>query len=63
MQPLYMPPDLLKAHQHLDALVDKLYGRKFANDAGIHRPSGRSRSEALDIMGTIHFKPYQALWK
>ena len=31
--PLYMPPDLLKAHQHLDALVDKAYGRKFANDA------------------------------
>ena len=23
----------LKAHQHLDALVDKAYGRKFANDA------------------------------
>ncbi|MGN0841993.1 MAG: class I SAM-dependent DNA methyltransferase [Kiritimatiellia bacterium] len=31
--PLYMPPDLLKAHQHLDALVDKAYGKKFANDA------------------------------
>ena len=28
-----MPPDLLKAHQHLDALVDKAYGKKFANDA------------------------------
>ena len=33
MQTLYMPPDLLKAHQHLDALVDKAYGKKFANDA------------------------------
>lgn len=31
--PETMPPDLLKAHQHLDALVDKAYGRKFANDA------------------------------
>ena len=31
--PLYMPPDLLKAHQHLDALVDKAYGKKFASDA------------------------------
>lgn len=31
--PLTMPPDLLKAHQHLDALVDKAYGKKFANDA------------------------------
>ena len=30
---LAMPPDLLKAHQHLDALVDKAYGKKFANDA------------------------------
>ncbi len=30
---LYMPSDLLKAHQHLDALVDKAYGKKFANDA------------------------------
>ena len=28
-----MPPDLLKAQQHLDALVDKAYGKKFANDA------------------------------
>ena len=28
-----MPPDLLKAHQHLDALVDNAYGRKFANDS------------------------------
>ena len=25
--------DLTKAHQHLDALVDKAYGKKFANDA------------------------------
>ena len=31
--PETMPPDLLKAHQHLDALVDKAYGKKFANDA------------------------------
>ena len=31
--PETMPPDLLKAHQRLDALVDKAYGRKFANDA------------------------------
>lgn len=31
--PLYMPSDLVKAHQHLDALVDKAYGKKFANDA------------------------------
>ena len=31
--PETMPPDLLKAHRHLDALVDKAYGRKFANDA------------------------------
>lgn len=31
--PLYMPPDLLKVHQHLDALVDKAYGKKFASDA------------------------------
>lgn len=30
---LAMPPDLLKAHQHLDALVDKAYGKKFASDA------------------------------
>ena len=30
--PETMPPDLLKAHQRLDALVDKAYGRKFAND-------------------------------
>ena len=43
---LAMPPDLLKAHQHLDAFVDKAYGRKFANDAGIHWLSGRSRSVA-----------------
>ena len=28
-----MPPDLLKAHQHLDALVDKAYGKKFVSDA------------------------------
>ena len=31
--PETMPPDLLKAHQRLDALVDKAYGRKFANDS------------------------------
>ena len=31
--PETMPPDLLKAHQHLDALVDKAYGKKFTNDA------------------------------
>ena len=31
--PETMPRDLLKAHQHLDALVDKAYGKKFANDA------------------------------
>ena len=31
--PETMPPDLLKAHRHLDALVDKAYGRKFASDA------------------------------
>ena len=31
--PETMPPDLLKAHQHLDALVDKQYGKKFASDA------------------------------
>lgn len=31
--PETMPPDLLKAHQHLDALVDKAYGKKFADDA------------------------------
>ena len=24
--PLTMPPDLMKAHAHLDALVDKAYG-------------------------------------
>ena len=24
--PLSMPPDLVKAHAHLDALVDKAYG-------------------------------------
>ena len=24
--PLFMPPDLVKAHAHLDALVDKAYG-------------------------------------
>jgi len=30
--PLTMPPELVKAHQHLDALVDKAYGRTFAND-------------------------------
>ena len=24
--PLTMPPDLVKAHAHLDALVDKAYG-------------------------------------
>ena len=28
--PETMPPDLLKAHQHLDALVDKAYGKKLA---------------------------------
>ena len=28
-----MPPDLVKAHVKLDALVDKAYGRTFANDA------------------------------
>ena len=26
--PLFMPPDLVKAHAHLDALVDKAYGLK-----------------------------------
>ena len=26
--PLTMPPDLVKAHAHLDALVDKAYGLK-----------------------------------
>lgn len=32
--PLTMPPDLLKAHQRLDAAVDAAYGRKvFKNDA------------------------------
>ena len=31
--PETMPPDLVKAHQKLDALVDKAYGRTFANDA------------------------------
>ena len=31
--PLSMPPDLVKAHAKLDALVDKAYGRTFANDA------------------------------
>ena len=30
--PLTMPPELSKAHTKLDALVDKLYGRSFAND-------------------------------
>ena len=24
--PLFMPPDLVKTHAHLDALVDKAYG-------------------------------------
>ncbi len=31
--PETMPPDLVKAHQKLDALVDKAYGRTFADDA------------------------------
>ena len=31
--PLSMPPALVKAHSRLDALVDKAYGRTFANDA------------------------------
>ena len=31
--PLTMPPDLVKAHQKLDALVDRAYGHTFANDA------------------------------
>ena len=26
--PITMPPDLVKAHAHLDALVDKAYGLK-----------------------------------
>ena len=30
--PLTMPKDLLKAHQKLDKLVEKAYGRDFAND-------------------------------
>jgi hypothetical protein len=30
--PLTMPPDLTKAHQKLDAAVEKAYGRDFAND-------------------------------
>ena len=30
--PETMPPDLIKAHQHLDALVDRAYGRTFADD-------------------------------
>jgi len=30
--PRFMPPELVKAHQHLDMLVDKAYGRTFAND-------------------------------
>jgi len=31
--PLTLSPELSKAHGKLDALVDKLYGRTFANDA------------------------------
>lgn len=31
--PLTMPPELAKAHRRLDSLVDKLYGRKFNDDA------------------------------
>lgn len=31
--PLAMPPDLLKAHQRLDAAVDAAYGFKGGNDA------------------------------
>lgn len=31
--PLTMPPDLLKAHQKLDAAVDAAYGFKGGNDA------------------------------
>ena len=31
--PETMPPDLVKAHQRLDALVDRAYGRSFASDA------------------------------
>jgi len=32
--PLTMPPELVKAHASLDALVDRAYGRAFANDNG-----------------------------
>ena len=31
--PLVMPPELVKAHARLDALVDKAYGRSFSSDA------------------------------
>jgi len=31
--PLTMPPELVKAHAHLDALVDRAYGRTFSSDA------------------------------
>ena len=31
--PLTMPPDLVKVHAHLDALVDKSYGHTFEDDA------------------------------
>lgn len=31
--PLLMPPELRKAHQKLDAAVEKAYGRKFKDDA------------------------------
>ena len=28
-----MPPELVKAHARLDALVDKAYGRSFSSDS------------------------------
>jgi hypothetical protein len=31
--PLVMPPELVKAHARLDALVDKAYGRSFSSDS------------------------------
>jgi hypothetical protein len=49
-----MPPDLVKAHQELDAAVDACYGKRFANKKerieflllipNVHRPNRQKHS-------------------
>ena len=48
--PLTMPPDLVKAHAHLDALVDKAYG--FSRDG--ERPSLPTDADRVALLFKLY---------